>query len=89
MTMKARLTRYFTRKHFNLFDKMSFILTTIGRDAKVAVLECDDNEKPQKGERKISLDTLLKNVKSGLFVDVTNKCNHTGKVFILKDDLSC
>jgi len=69
---------------------MSYILTTIGRDSKVAVIECDDNELPKKGERKISFDTLLKNVKSGLFVDATNKCNYTGgKVFVLKEDLSC
>ena len=67
---------------------MSWILTTIGRDSKVAIMEFDESEEPRKGERKISFDTLLINVKSGLFVDMTNKSNHTGKVFVLKDDLS-
>ena len=67
---------------------MSYILTTIGRDSKVAILECDDSEEPRQGERKISFDTLIKNVKSGLFVDMTNKSNYQGRVFVLKDDLS-
>lgn len=68
---------------------MSYILTTIGGDSKIAIMEFDESEKLRKGEHKISFDTLLANVKSGLFVDMTNKANHTGKVFILKDDLSC
>jgi hypothetical protein len=67
---------------------MTYVLTTIGRDSKVAILECSDSEEPRTGERKISFDTLLINVKSGLFVEMTNKVNYPGKVFVLKDDLS-
>ncbi len=67
---------------------MTYVLTTIGRDSKIAILECGDSEEPLKGERKISFATLLLNVKSGLFVDMTNKVNYSGKVFVLKDDLS-
>ena len=68
---------------------MSWILTTIGRDSKVAILECEDSEQPQKGEHKISFATLLQNVKSGLFVDMTNKTSYAGgRIFVLKEDLS-
>jgi hypothetical protein len=68
---------------------MSFILTTIGRDSKIAILECDETPNESKGERRISLDCLLRNIKSGLFIDMTREVNFSGgKVYIHRDDLS-
>tara|TARA_B100000405_G_C16645111_1_gene396421 strand:- start:732 stop:902 length:171 start_codon:yes stop_codon:yes gene_type:complete len=54
----------------------------------IAMLEVEENEQPVKGEVKLSLDCVKKNVESGLFKDMSHSVqNAVGKVYILASDL--
>jgi hypothetical protein len=68
---------------------MHYLLTTIGAVGKVAIIETSDSPDASRGERLISADCLIKNIKNGTFVDVTKKvANAVGAVYVLKADLS-
>lgn len=77
--------------HVDLYRplRMSFfVATTIGRANMIAFLEVEQSEESKKGEMKISLDCVKKNVESGLFKDMTHLVqNAIGKVYILASDL--
>lgn len=65
-----------------------FVATTIGRANMMAILEVEENEKAQKGEVKLSLDCVTKNLETGLFKDMTDSVQSAiGKVYILASDL--
>ena len=74
---------------FYLSLRMSFfVATTIGRANMIAMLEVEENEQPVKGEVKLSVDCVKKNVESGLFKDMSHSVqNAVGKVYILASDL--
>jgi hypothetical protein len=68
---------------------MHYILTTIGASAKIAIIETEEALEKSKGERLISADCLIMNVKNGNFIDVTKKvANAVGAIYVLKTDLS-
>mgnify|MGYP006202947057 CR=1 FL=1 len=65
-----------------------FVATTIGRANMMAILEVEEHEEAQKGEVKLSLDCVNKNLETGLFKDMTDSIqNAIGKVYILASDL--
>ena len=65
-----------------------YILTTIGRNDMVAIMEVSSHEKPLEGERTLSFDCVKRNLDSGRFKDATKfASNSYGKIYALAEDL--
>ena len=67
--------------------KASFVLTTIGNGI-VAIVETSEEADRKRGEFTLSRSCLSANVKSGQFIDISDKVNGAeGKVYARKMDL--
>ena len=69
-------------------DEPFFIATTIGGNSMFALMEVEGNEKPRKGEHKISDACLEANLATGRFTDITERATGAyGKIYVLTEEL--
>ena len=62
------------------------ILTT-STDGCVIIVEVDADREMGKGEYQVSDSMMSKNVKSGLFKDISEETDYDGKIYAYKTDL--